>query len=69
MKPSIAEYEVAPALGGDAGLAQFRRQLARAGLGLVLDFVPNHTATDHAWRGEDELLRAPTLAGRAVGPS
>ena len=46
---AIASYEVAPALGGEEGLARFRQQLARAGIGLVLDFVPNHTATDHPW--------------------
>ncbi|HVA87995.1 MAG TPA: alpha-amylase family glycosyl hydrolase [Candidatus Saccharimonadales bacterium] len=46
---AIAVYEVDPALGGEEGLACFRAQLARAGVGLVLDFVPNHTATDHPW--------------------
>jgi hypothetical protein len=46
---AIAEYEVAPDLGGEEGLARLRRRLARAGIGLVLDFVPNHTALDHPW--------------------
>jgi Alpha amylase, catalytic domain len=46
---AVAAYEVAPALGGERGLASFRQRLARAGVGLVLDFVPNHTATDHPW--------------------
>ncbi len=46
---AIAAYEVAPALGGEDGLARFRHQLAQAGVGLVLDFVPNHTAMDHSW--------------------
>lgn len=46
---AIAAYEVSRALGGDDGLVAFRQQLARAGVGLVLDFVPNHTATDHPW--------------------
>jgi len=46
---AIAAYEVSPALGGEEGLAAFRQQLADGGVGLVLDFVPNHTATDHPW--------------------
>ena len=46
---AIAAYEVAPALGGEDGLAQFRGQIARAGVGLVLDYVPNHTGLDHPW--------------------
>ena len=46
---AIAAYEVAPRLGGDDGLARFRQRLARSGVGLVLDFVPNHTAIDHPW--------------------
>ncbi len=46
---AVADYEVSPALGGEDGLAAFRRRLALAGVGLVLDFVPNHTATDHPW--------------------
>jgi hypothetical protein len=45
----VAEYAVDPALGGRAGLAAARRALSARGLQLVLDFVPNHTAPDHAW--------------------
>jgi hypothetical protein len=40
---------VDPTLGGDEALAELRRRLSRRGLRLVLDFVPNHLALDHAW--------------------
>jgi len=33
-------------LGGDIGLAQLRRALRAAGLGVLLDIVPNHMAVD-----------------------
>jgi hypothetical protein len=46
---SIAGYQVNPALGGQAALADFRRRLNARGLRLLLDFVPNHTAIDHPW--------------------
>jgi Alpha amylase, catalytic domain len=45
----VRDYEVDPHLGGPAGLAAAREALARRGLGLVLDFVPNHVAPDHPW--------------------
>jgi hypothetical protein len=44
---AISAYAVPPALGGDSGLAGLRERLARRGLRLLLDFVPNHTALDH----------------------
>lgn len=46
---AIAEYVVSPHLGGDAALATLRGRLHRRGMGLILDFVPNHTACDHPW--------------------
>jgi hypothetical protein len=45
----IRDYEVDERLGGDAGLAAAREALAARGLGLVLDWVPNHVAPDHPW--------------------
>jgi glycosidase len=36
-------------LGGPEGLATARRELARRGLKLIVDFVPNHVAPDHPW--------------------
>ncbi len=46
---AIHDYTVEPALGGRAGLASFRERLRRFGIKLILDFVPNHVATDHPW--------------------
>jgi hypothetical protein len=46
---AIAEYRLDPCLGTEEDLVQARENLRQAGLGLVLDFVPNHTARDHPW--------------------
>ncbi len=46
---SVAEYSVSPALGGSAALASLRERLARRGIGLILDYVSNHTGVDHHW--------------------
>jgi glycosidase len=46
---AIYAYEVEPRHGGRAGLAALRQRLAARGLRLILDFVPNHTATDSVW--------------------
>jgi hypothetical protein len=46
---SIKRYEVDPFFGGRQGLAEARQALARRGMRLILDFVPNHVARDHAW--------------------
>lgn len=66
---SITDYRVHDRLGGDAALARLRARLARRGIALMLDFVPNHTALDHPWVAldpdrylngtEDDLAAAP----------
>jgi hypothetical protein len=45
----VRRYAVDARLGGPAGLATARQELARRGLRLLLDFVPNHVAPDHPW--------------------
>ncbi len=46
---AITAYAVHAALGGNAALARLRTRMARRGLKLMLDFVPNHVALDHPW--------------------
>lgn len=45
----IRQYVVDKHLGGPQGLAIARRELAKRGMKLLLDFVPNHVAPDHPW--------------------
>jgi hypothetical protein len=56
---AVAHYRVDPVLGGDKALAAVRRRLARHGLRLILDFVPNHLAVDHEWirQAPDRLVQ------------
>lgn len=66
---SIARYTVSSRLGGPEDLANLRRRLAERGIGLVLDFVVNHTGVDAPWVRErpelyvhgtsDDLRRSP----------
>lgn len=46
---SIRSYEIDALFGGKEGLAHARKALRRHGLGLILDYVPNHLASDHEW--------------------
>lgn len=59
---AIAGYRVPRALGGERGLQRFRKQLHRQGLGLLLDFIPNHLGLDHPWvvSHPERFVRAPT---------
>ena len=63
---AIGDYQVPPALGGEAGLEQFRRRLNDRGLKLVLDFVPNHVGLDHRWVEERPELFVQS-SGEAPG--
>lgn len=46
---AVRRYTVDEHLGGDAALAKAREELARRGMRLILDYVPNHVAPDHPW--------------------
>ena len=73
---AIAGYTVHERLRRRRGAgAAARRACASAGLRLMLDFVPNHTALDHPWvdehpeyyvhGSEDDLAREPQQLSRA----
>ncbi len=73
----IRRYVVDKHLGGPEGLAVARKELARRGLRLILDFVPNDVAPDHPWvlhhpeyfiqGNEEDLRREPTSFVAAGG--
>lgn len=46
---SIKDYKVSDRMGGNAAMERLRDRLHQRGLKLMLDFVPNHMAPDHAW--------------------
>jgi hypothetical protein len=46
---SIQDYSPDPRLGDWDALDWARNQLRQRGMGLILDFVPNHTGPDHPW--------------------
>jgi hypothetical protein len=73
----VRNYEVDSLLGGREGLAKARKELAKRGIHLILDFVPNHVAPDHPWVSEhpdyfiqgsyDEAMREPMAFFSAHG--
>ncbi len=53
---AIYGYELDPYLGKPEELLQLKMKLNGLGLGLILDFVPNHLAFDHPWTLEHPEL-------------
>lgn len=49
---SISSYGPDPLVGTWADLDRARDELHQRGMGLILDFVPNHTGMDHHWVSE-----------------
>ena len=74
---AVSRYQVSADLGGPAALASLRASFATYGMRLMLDFVPNHTATDHALLtesphayvhgSEDDIARHPEAFFRTRG--
>lgn len=46
---SLADYEIAPELGGEPARSDLERRAARFGIRLASDMVPNHTGLDSRW--------------------
>ncbi|MCB9883578.1 MAG: alpha-amylase [Planctomycetes bacterium] len=67
---AIAGYELADGLGGFEALDRFRARLKQRGMGLLLDFVPNHTGFDHPWTREhpEYFVRLPQDVAHAMKP-
>jgi hypothetical protein len=73
----VRRYVVDQRLGGPVGLAVARRELAKRGMRLILDLVPNHVAPDHPWVSEhpdyfvrgtpEDVVRDPTSYGLLDG--
>lgn len=66
---AIYAYAIDPSLGQEGDLIGLKTMLNRHGLGLVLDFVPNHVALDHPWiSGHPDRFVAGRAADLAVHP-
>lgn len=64
---SVAAYEPDARVGTWADVDAAREALARRGIGLMLDFVPNHTAPDHPWATEHPEYYVE-LSGEGIDP-
>ena len=66
---AVVSYTVHRDFGGAAALERLRGRLRERQIGLMLDFVPNHTAIDHPWVSEHpEYYGGGTVADLAGKP-
>jgi hypothetical protein len=63
---AVQAYTVSPSIGGEKGMAALRKRLAKRGIGLILDFVCNHTARDHSWVHEHPEYYVAGSAGEEI---
>lgn len=63
---AIADYSLDPFLGNRTNLGKLKKSLNRHGLGLILDFVPNHLALDHPRTETDPECFVHTAEGQLV---
>jgi len=49
---AVHSYVIDPSIGTGEELRNLRSLLKELGMGLILDFVPNHVAIDHPWTSE-----------------
>jgi len=67
---AVQAYEVDARLGGGEALERIRERLARRGVRLLLDFVPNHVSPDHPWvESHPEWFVEGTAADLAAAPA
>ncbi|KAL0483556.1 alpha-amylase [Acrasis kona] len=45
----VLDYRINPSIGTDEEVLLFKNKLNAIGIGLMLDFVPNHSAVDSSW--------------------
>ena len=53
---SIYYYHVDKKIGGIEGLNEVRQHFKERGIGLILDYVPNHVSIDSLWTFESDLF-------------
>lgn len=67
---AVHSYRLDKSLGSEQDLPGLKKSLNELGVGLILDFVPNHTARDHPWiQSSPEMFIQGTPEDLAQDPS